>query len=152
MRYCSFYASKLFPKNLIVIFRGQKWLIPRIVLLKVLKEFSSTRIAITCMFEHTWKHITQGCFVQSLVEIGIVVLEKIFKTNQCISYFPAITSPWKKVLSFIWTMLLDNSSKEAVIVPNFSKWFWRSKQTKMQILFTIIPTTKIHMRQWEYFD
>ena len=32
------------------------------------------------LIEETWIPFTQGCFVQSLVEIGIVVLEKmIFK-------------------------------------------------------------------------
>ena len=36
-------------------------------------------------FEQTWISFTQGCFVQSLVEIGPVVLEeKIFKFHQCI--------------------------------------------------------------------
>ena len=37
--YCTFYTSKLFqlfPKNLIVIFRGQNWLIPFIVQIYVI--------------------------------------------------------------------------------------------------------------------
>ena len=36
-------------------------------------------------FEQTWFPFTQGCFVQSLVDIGLVVQEKkIFKFRQCI--------------------------------------------------------------------
>ena len=36
-------------------------------------------------FEQNWIPFTQGCFVQSLVDIGLVVQEKkIFKFRQCI--------------------------------------------------------------------
>ena len=35
-------------------------------------------------FEQTWIPITQGCLVLSLIEIGPVVLKKIFKVCQCI--------------------------------------------------------------------
>ena len=35
-------------------------------------------------FEQTWIFFTQGCFVSSFVEIGTVVLEKIFEFHQCI--------------------------------------------------------------------
>ena len=46
-------------------------------------------------FDWTWYPFTQGCFVQSLVEIGPVVLEKkIFKCPQCI--FKFLLSPIEK--------------------------------------------------------
>ena len=35
-------------------------------------------------FKQTWIPFTQGCFVPRLVEIGPVVLEKIFRFLQCI--------------------------------------------------------------------
>ena len=50
-------------------------------------------------FKQTFIPITQGCFVQSLVEFGSVVLEKkSFKCWQCIlnSHFLLLSSPWKK--------------------------------------------------------
>ena len=36
------------------------------------------------LFEQTWIPFTQGCIVPSLVDIGHVVLEKIFNFSQCI--------------------------------------------------------------------
>ena len=50
-------------------------------------------------FDWTWYPFTQGCFVQSLVEIGPVVLEKkIFKCRQCI--FKFLLSPIEKWCDF----------------------------------------------------
>ena len=50
-------------------------------------------------FDWTWYPFTQGCFVQSLVEIGPVVLEKkIFKCHQCI--FKFLLSPIEKWSDF----------------------------------------------------
>ena len=57
-------------------------------------------------FEQTWIPFTQGCFVQRLVEIGPVVLEKkILKFRQCIFAICVIISPWKRAGLFIWTNL-----------------------------------------------
>ena len=36
-------------------------------------------------FEQTWILFTQGCFVPSLVEIGLVVLDNFFYKFQCVS-------------------------------------------------------------------
>ena len=45
------------------------------------------------LFIKIWIPFTQGCFVQSLVEIGFVVLEKkIIKYRLCIFTFPYLSS------------------------------------------------------------
>ena len=51
-------------------------------------------------FQQTWITFTQSCFVPSWVEIGPVVLEKIFKLPPCIF---VIISHWIRLRAFIWT-------------------------------------------------
>ena len=59
----------------------------------------------------------------SLVEIGPVVLEKIFKFRQCIfSFF--IISPWKRALPFIWITNL-NPLNLRMLCAKFG-WNWSS--------------------------
>ena len=47
----------------------------------------------------------QGCFVPSLVEIGSVVLEKIFLISSMYFCYFLIISPWKRAGPFIWRNL-----------------------------------------------
>ena len=73
-------------------------------------------------FEKNWIPTTQGCSVSRLVEIGPVVLEKIFKFQHCICYF-VIISPWKRAWPFIWTNLNPNNPR--MLCTKFS-WNWPS--------------------------
>ena len=66
-------------------------------------------------FEQTWIPFTQRCFVSSLVEIGPVVLEKIFKFFMYFCYFVFI-SPWKRAWLFILTNL--NPLTQGCFVPS----------------------------------
>ena len=69
-------------------------------------------------FEQTWIPFTKGCFVLSLVEIGLVVLEKkIFKIFSIYFGYFFIISPWKRTGPFIWTNL--NPFAQGYIVPSF---------------------------------
>ena len=57
-------------------------------------------------FEQIWIHITKGCFVLSLDEIGPLALEKnISKFRQCILSYFTIISPLKRAVPFIWINL-----------------------------------------------
>ena len=56
-------------------------------------------------FEETWIPFTQRCILPSLVEIGSVVLENVFKFHQCIFLYFVIISLLKNVGPFIWTIL-----------------------------------------------
>ena len=57
-------------------------------------------------FEQTWIPFTQECIVQSLVEIGPLLLEKkILKMlSMCLCYFVIICS-WKRARPLIWINL-----------------------------------------------
>ena len=87
-------------------------------------------------FEQTWIPFTQGCFVPCWVEIGQVVLEKIFKFRQCISlyhnYVPLekggalnkLESPLPKdALCQVWLKL--------------AQWFWRKRLWNFVNVFSL---------------
>ena len=75
-------------------------------------------------FEQTWINFPQGCFVQSLVEIGPVVLEKnIFWILSMYFCYFIIISPWKKVLPFLRMNL--NSLPPRMLCAKFG-WNWPS--------------------------
>ena len=42
-------------------------------------------------YKQTWIPIIQGCFVPIFIEIGLVVLKKIFKIRQYFRYFVIIS-------------------------------------------------------------
>ena len=45
---------------------------------------------------HFWVPFTHGCFVSSLVEIGPVILEKIFLISSLYFHYFVIISPWRR--------------------------------------------------------
>ena len=71
-------------------------------------------------FEQTWVLITQGYFVPYLVEIGRVVLEKIFKFSLFPNYIPFGKGPGPFKFP---------SPKDAVwqVWLKLAKWFWRRR-------------------------
>ena len=74
-------------------------------------------------FEQTWIIFTQGCFVEGLVEIGLVVLEKFFQILSMYFCYFIIISPWKRVGPFIWTNF--NSLHPRKLCTKFG-WNWPS--------------------------
>ena len=62
-------------------------------------------------FEDTCIPFMQECFVPSLVEIGPVALEKIFKCRQCIFAVSLSISPLKRSKLYIWTNLISVHSR-----------------------------------------
>jgi hypothetical protein len=70
------------------------------------------------LFEETWNHSSQGWFVPSLIKIGPVVLEKIFKWPHPIF---VIISPLKRTCPFIWTKL---NSLHPRIICTMLDWIW----------------------------
>ena len=65
----------------------------------------------------------------SLVEIGPVVLEKIFWFCQCIFRYFVIISPWKRAGSFIWTNLNSHHPRMLLckVCLKLAQWFWRRR-------------------------
>ena len=73
-------------------------------------------------FEQIWIPYTQGWFMLSLVEIGLVVLEKKIFLNLSMYFCNfVIISPWKRAGSFIWTNL--NSLYLRMLFAKFG-WNW----------------------------
>ena len=73
-------------------------------------------------FEQLWIPFTQGCLVQSLIEISPRVLEKmIFKLSKCIFRYLVIISPWKRAGPFIWINL--NHHHSGMLCAKFG-WNW----------------------------
>ena len=64
------------------------------------------------VFEQTWIYFTHGCFMQRVVEIGWMVLQKL---TIHFYYFPII-SFWVRTLSLIWTNL--NPLHPRMFVPS----------------------------------
>ena len=62
----------------------------------------------------------QECFVPSLVEIGPVALEKIFKCRQCTFAVSLSISPLKRSKLYIWTNLISVHSR----MIHKSIWNW----------------------------
>ena len=79
-------------------------------------------------FEQTWFPITQGCFVPSLVEIGPVILKKIFKVRQYISLFPYYL-PLEKGVALHLKKLESSSPKDALcqVWLKLAQWFLRRR-------------------------
>ena len=76
------------------------------------------------LFEQNWIPFAQGCFVPSLVEIGLLVLEKkIFWILSMYFHYFLIISPWKKAGPFIWTNL--NPLHPRMLCAKFG-WNWPS--------------------------
>ena len=76
------------------------------------------------LFFWTFLNFLWGCFVAILVEICILVLEKmIFNCTF------AIISPWKRMLPFIWKKLDFPSPKDALcqLLLKLALWFWRKR-------------------------
>ena len=75
-------------------------------------------------FEKNLNPFTQGCIEPSLVEIGPVVLEKIFKFLQCIFANSWLSPLWKRAGPFFWTNF--SSYHPSVLCAKFGwNWFWR---------------------------
>ena len=73
-------------------------------------SFLSINMGLICLIP-----FIQGCFVPSLIEIGSVVFDKIFKfpPSMYVPYF-IIISLWKRVWPFIWINLNTLYLKNAV--------------------------------------
>ena len=69
-------------------------------------------------FKQTWFSVTQVCFLSSVVENDVVVMEKIFKKN-----YYVIFSPWKRAGLFIWTDMTYNHTR--FLCAKFG-WKWSS--------------------------
>jgi hypothetical protein len=79
---------------------------------KIFKDFqciftrlllSPLREGLSPSFEETWIPFIQVYFVLSLIEFGLLVLEKkILKKNSVYFHSFAIISPWRKVIPFVW--------------------------------------------------
>ena len=83
-------------------------------------------------FDQSWIPFTQGCFMQSLVEIGSVVLEKkiFLSSSMYFSYF-IIISPWIRGPIF-WTNL--NSLHPRILCAKFG-WNWPSGSGEEDLQF-----------------
>ena len=79
-------------------------------------------------FQQTWILFTQGCFVPSLVEIGQVVLERIFKFRQCIFAISQL-SPLVKGRVPSLNKFESPSSEDAFcqVWLKLAQWFWRRR-------------------------
>jgi hypothetical protein len=55
------------------------------------------------LFEQFRIPFTQWWLIPSLIKIGLLVLEKIFKTNLVYLYSFVIFFPWRREIPFIWT-------------------------------------------------
>ena len=79
-------------------------------------------------FQQTWILFTQGCFVPSLVEIGQVVLERMFKFRQCIFAISQL-SPLVKGRVPSLNKFESPSSEDAFcqVWLKLAQWFWRRR-------------------------
>ena len=79
-------------------------------------------------FEKSWIFSTQGCFVQSLVEIDVVVLNKKILKNFNIILLFCYYLPLEKGMAFHLNKLESPSSKDALcqVLMKLTLWFWRN--------------------------
>ena len=95
------------------------------------------------LFEETCIPFTQGCFVSSLVEIGLVVLEKkIFKVHQC-NFVISLYSPLGKERTFYLNKLESPSPRHAMcqVLLKLSQWFLRRRRKCEKCTTTTTTTT-----------
>ena len=73
--------------------------------------------------EHNWHPFTHKSYVLNLVEVGPVVLEKIFKSSKCIFTIFQLSPPLRRMWPFIWPNL--NPLHQRILRAKFG-WNWPS--------------------------
>ena len=82
------------------------------------------------IFQLNWVPYTQGCFVSGVVEIGLMVLNKIFKRKKILSmhfYYFLIISPLEKRMFFLWSWNTFNQECFALNKVEISPAFLEKK-------------------------
>ena len=72
-------------------------------------------------YKQVWKMFTKECFVPSLVEIGPVVLENIFKYLRCDFALSLVSNHCKSVWHITWTNLRFPTARSALYLM-WSNW------------------------------
>ena len=86
-------------------------------------------VYISSSFEQTWIPFTQGCFVLTLVEIGLVVLEKRFLNLVDVFLLFHNYLPFKKGMVFHLNKLEFPSPRDTLcqVWLKLALWFWRRR-------------------------